>query len=833
MENDLQSKIVQPFPLSITDGPIPQEWAENARLTLAGASPVRVRWELMNDDEVHHTLMAHCERMNQNTPVSARFQSRPDGVSALLGEASETTKTARGGSAYNWGSRPHQYYRPVSLHLKSDAESAVMAEVERLETVCGAIELAPPHDFDKALPISAAAWERTPLRLGPWPKETPITLLPSGDVPAYDRHHLRMMRIRRLQGKPYRDVESPVFTVPKADGGYRLVTDYRRLNKFQRKTPFKMEGVQSVAEIIMPGDYGMLVDLKDAYLTMGLHPSHRKYCRFIDPRGRRMQWKTVSFGVAEAPRICTKLLKPLIGVLKSLGIRTLIYIDDVLIVDQDRTRLCRAMALAMDLLQGQVGLQLKVSKCCFRPAQTFKCLGLIWNTKDMRVSVPNKRLKEMQKTASRLLRSTAGPNGTQRIPTRDLARLVGRITATTRAIRGARRRLLFLQQGLGHAVRSGGWNGSVLLSPEGLQALRWWTTEEPWKRNASPIVNEVREIQVKVKSDAATETLGWGGTLQQGRGREFTARGYFTESERKLHINGLELLGCWYTIRALLGKAVPKENWHRVHLSCQLDSMVAIKYCRVAVSRSLTLSRLGAQMYDWMEAHHLQASYRHLAGILNVEADRLSREAWSHIEWKLLPQLFDEVGRVLQLRVEYDLFASRQNRQVQKFFSWSHDFESMGCDSLSHPWSMTSTLYAYPPPILLGRVLQKAHQEEVHDLLLVAPVWTTQIWWPMLLHLLVDVPLLLPNREWTVEDPGGAPAWPCRWNLCVFRLSGNTQRRTVFRARLWRECGHPTRRVIQRRMTRISNDSRNSFKNINAPLSMMVDSVLDQFTQIR
>ena len=25
----------------------------------------------------------------------------------------------------------------------------------------------------------------------------------------------------------------------------------------------------------------------------------------------------------------------------------------------------------------------------------------------------------------------------------------------------------------------------------------------------------------------------------------------------------------------------------------------------------------------------------------------------------------------------------------------------------------------------------------------------------MLLHLLVDVPLLLPNREWAVEDPGG------------------------------------------------------------------------------
>jgi hypothetical protein len=47
------------------------------------------------------------------------------------------------------------------------------------------------------------------------------------------------------------------------------------------------------AETIQSGDYGMLVDLKDAYLTLGLHPSHRKYCRFRHlVTGRRLQWRT-------------------------------------------------------------------------------------------------------------------------------------------------------------------------------------------------------------------------------------------------------------------------------------------------------------------------------------------------------------------------------------------------------------------------------------------------------------------------------------------------------------------------------------------------------------
>jgi hypothetical protein len=48
-----------------------------------------------------------------------------------------------------------------------------------------------------------------------------------------------------------------------------------------------MDDVQFISEIIIQGDFGMLLDLKDAYLTLGLHPSHRKYCRFRDPLTRQ------------------------------------------------------------------------------------------------------------------------------------------------------------------------------------------------------------------------------------------------------------------------------------------------------------------------------------------------------------------------------------------------------------------------------------------------------------------------------------------------------------------------------------------------------------------
>jgi hypothetical protein len=121
------------------------------------------------------------------------------------------------------------------------------------------------------------------------------------------------------------------------------------------------------------------------------------------------------------------------------------------------------------------------------------------------------------------------------------------------------------------------------------------------QRGPDQIALDTRPIQVKVQSGAATEGEGprfhgWGGALQMGDGPVFSTRGYFTAEECKMHVNALELLGCWCTARSLLGLLVPKHLWHKVHLSCELGSVVAIKHAKVAVSRSLNLSKIGSSV---------------------------------------------------------------------------------------------------------------------------------------------------------------------------------------------------------------------------------------------
>jgi hypothetical protein len=477
------------------------------------------------------------------------------------------------------------------------------------------------------------------------------------------------------------------------------------------------------------------------------------------------------------------------GLLKQLGIRCVLYIDDLLILHQDRTKLARGMAIAMNLLQAQVGLNLKTSKCCFEPARQFVCLGFLWDTATMTTSVPRARLWEAQRTARRLIKHGQAP-----IPTRDLARMVGKITAMTRGIRGARRNLLYVQQQLSGAVRQTGFTGKTSLTRLATEALRWWAGSEPWSRNGAPIVPETRRLQGSVQSDAATETLGWGGTLTMAGGPTLSTRGFFTEHERNLHINALELLGCWHTIRALLPVALPKAQWKDVHLSCELDSVVAIKYAMVANSRSLKMSEIGTRFFDWRERHRLQMSCRHIRGIHNGRADALSRQEWSAADGRLSPRLLRRVLSHWGCVAERDLFASRQNTQSRRYFSWEHDSQAMGVDSLSHAWFWQETLYAYPPQAIIARVLQKVLTESVYDMVLVTPCFPQASWWPTLLQLSTTTPVVLPCRPWVTTDPAGLPSWYNKWPLMIWRISGHVQ--------YARQCRIATRNSKQSRILR-------------------------------
>ena len=80
------------------------------------------------------------------------------------------------------------------------------------------------------------------------------------------------------------------------------------------------------------------------------------------------------------------------------------------------------------------------------------------------------------------------------------------------------------------------------------------------------------------------------------------------------------------------------------------------------------------------------------------------------------------------------MFASRLNAKLKKYVSFYPDHEAFAVDAFSTNWDK-KLLYMFPPFSVIPRILQKIQMDQA-EVVLIAPVWKTQTWWPHLLKLL-------------------------------------------------------------------------------------------------
>jgi len=139
---------------------------------------------------------------------------------------------------------------------------------------------------------------------------------------------------------------STLSTVPKKGGKRRPIINL----KAQIHPTFKMEGIQSLRELILPGDFMIKLDLKDAYFSIPIHTTQQRFLSFMW-EGQSYQFTCLPFGLSSAPRTFTKVMKPLVVYLRSLGIRLVIYMDDILILAQPKEELCKWRSVVLDLLE--------------------------------------------------------------------------------------------------------------------------------------------------------------------------------------------------------------------------------------------------------------------------------------------------------------------------------------------------------------------------------------------------------------------------------------------------------------------------------------------------
>jgi len=102
---------------------------------------------------------------------------------------------------------------------------------------------------------------------------------------------------------------------------------------------------------------------------------------------------------------------------------------------------------------------------------------------------------------------------------------------------------------------------------------------------------------------------------------------------------------------------------------------------------------------------------------------------------------------------DIDLFASRLNHQLGKYVAWRPDPSALAVDAFTCTWTENMSLpYCFPPFSVLPAVFSKIEQEEA-DVVLVAPIWTTQPWFTTMIRLLVCNPVILPRKKYILVHP--------------------------------------------------------------------------------
>jgi hypothetical protein len=554
------------------------------------------------------------------------------------------------------------------------------------------------------------------------------------------------------------EVLSPQFTVPKKNTDKRRpIIDLRALNNSIPYPSFKMERVKDLPSIVRQNSWFVKMDLQDAYSMVPMSPtSMRKLgVRGLGQhKGRKLYYRGMPFGLNVAPRAFTRIMKPVVAHFRRMGISLLIYLDDILICAQTQEETLKHAEVVATTIQ-RLGLLINWEKSVLNPARRMEFLGFIVDSTTMSLEIPEEKIHAIQLTTSQMIAS-------KRTTVRRLASILGTINAVGPACLPAflkTRRLLDLKNAARRKHQK--WGAHIHLSPEAIQELKWWRSNiHNHKSRALPA-----PPTLKIVADASNS--GWGAALidLESQKELLHAHGHWSSKEQALHINTKEVLAQELALHSFKSEVQGRS------LLLESDNTTAVAYIRKqggCRSREATIA--AERMWTFLLANEVAITIRHIPGVTNDTADALSRQATDRNDWKLHPEVFQDLEKRWG-RHTIDLFATRLNAQLPKFYSWGPDPLSAGRDALQQNWTGENA-YANPPWPLIQAVLEKFENTDHMQLTLITPLWESAVWFPRLKRLAKHCQPLPQQSDLfsPASQANKRGIGPAKWRAAAWRL---------------------------------------------------------------
>ena len=157
---------------------------------------------------------------------------------------------------------------------------------------------------------------------------------------------------------------APIVVVKKADGGWRLCTDYRKLNAITEADPYPLPRIEDLLDKIGKAKYLTKVDMAKGYYQVRMDEESVPLTGFVTPFGF-FRWKYMPFGLRNAPETFSRLVTRL---LLELEYCCVAYLDDILIFSETWFDHVKHLRLVFQRIR-ESKLTLKLSKCEFAAAE--------------------------------------------------------------------------------------------------------------------------------------------------------------------------------------------------------------------------------------------------------------------------------------------------------------------------------------------------------------------------------------------------------------------------------------------------------------------------------
>lgn len=550
---------------------------------------------------------------------------------------------------------------------------------------------------------------------------------------------------------------SNYFIIKKKNGSPRFILNLKSLNKFIKTEHFKLEDLRTTLKLIAKDYFMASLDLKNAYFLIPVNETYRKYLRFAW-QGKIFEFNVLPFGLSTAPYVFTKLLKPVMSLLRSLGFMSTIYLDDICCIAPTYEECINNITQSRALLES-LGFIVNEEKSCFTPDHRCTYLGFIIDTENFHVCLTDEKRQNILTELKKLSRL-------QRCTIRYFARVVGLLTS---ACPGVKYGWLYTKQ-LERCkylalLQSGDYDKFMNIPAHLLPDINWWIN------SVDHTFNPIREDRYVLEIFSDASKTGWG-VVCNGE----TANGQWSVEEASKHINLLELLAAYFGLRIFASKLSDCQ------ILLRIDNTTAISYInRMGGVRFPHLNKLTKDIWQFCESRNIFIYASYISSQDNDIADAESRRSHPDTEWQLSKQAYSHIVDTFG-SPKVDLFATRLNTKCPIYVSWRKDPGAFAVNAFTINWHNLS-FYAFPPVAVIAKVLRKIISDRAQGIL-VAPYWPTQAWFPLYNKLLIsDLIIFEPTDKILSSVSNSVTALP-QLRLMAGKLSGKLLQGEVYRQTL-------------------------------------------------